>query len=544
MHNRTSRTLLATAALLLASTTLIGIAQGAGFDERYAIRLGDENGDGTPDAIFVDAPGALVIPVDDISVVLPAGTRDFILRDDGQQGFTIDGQLSAAERAAVATWTATDAIDLSIRDVDLDGRIDLQLVGIALAIPNHFDQIVYAPASAGASPSQLTSQNKKFSYFHEQLFGWLRDNNYFTLNAPRKITSVEPAQRAWFGSLADPGNVYLLNKWLQDCAARYPNGYCAVSDRAPPPPCTRTVSKTDPYGNYIGTGPDNICEKPIHVIVYAPGAITTSPDYSVFDAEARETAEILDRLNDTCPAIATTDAERLAQIAEIIYQHSILRSVPAADKLNSWAHAPFPGDGLFNPIDKSYHHYDVSTKLCSLSEANCTLATVRDDVARRFSYPARMLQPNLTSIPGPSQPVFVASPMFTGIPAAYIIPAGPINQRFIQSPPWAGGTQNLTEPPHISYPGTISRYVEQKNNALYMFTHGIGINRAKCTLTNASAAYHIFLAKQNDQYGPGAFKTLDKQLIRYWRRNFTPNAAPDATWTGEGNPVDIPAPHQ
>ncbi|WP_161828211.1 hypothetical protein [Steroidobacter agaridevorans] len=523
---------------------VIETARAAGFDQRYSVRIGDENSDGTMDAIFVKAPGSVLIPIDDLSIVVPPGVRDFILRSNGQLGFAIDGQLSAAERAATATWAATEAIDLFVRDVDLDGRIDLELTGISQVIPNHFDQIVYAPATNYGAPSVLTSENRKFSRFHEDLFRWLQNNDYFDQNAPRKITSVEPAQRYWFGSLADRDNAYLMNKWLQDCSVRYPNHFCAVSDRPPPPPCVRTVSQTDDYGNYIGTANTDICQKPVHILIYLPGAITTAADYSVFDAEARETADILERLNLTCPALPTSDAERLAQIGDLIYQHVILRNVPAADRLNSWTHEPFPGDELFNAADKTYHHYDVLTKVCDLSETNCNLANVRDSAARRYSYPAFQMQANLTTIPGGSLPVYVASPGLTSYPWAYIVPAGPINQRMIQAGPWQGGTQNVTEAPHISYPGTISRYIEQKNNALHVFTHGTGLNRAKCTLGTENRAYNIFLAAQNDLHGPKAFKTLDKQIIRYWRRTYTPNGVGDPPWSGDGNPVDIPAPHQ
>lgn len=529
---------------LLFNTSLV---MGSGFNDRYSVRVGNLIGDSTNE-IYIKAPSTIVIPVDDIPVVISPAVREFILQSDGQSGFTIVHELSPAQKAAALALPRSTLIDLFSRDVDLDGRVDLDLVGIDTAVPGHFDQIVYAPPVHGRVPSSLTAKTAKFSRFHEHLFGWMKNNNYFDQNAPRKITSVEPAQRVWFGSISDRNNVYLMNRWLSECSARNPSYFCALSDRSPPPPCIRTVPHYDEAGNYIGTGTADICQSPIHVIVYAPGAIVTSPDYSVFDSHARETADILDRINRNCPVVLPEDEARLLEITEMIYQHFILREIPAADKMNSFAHEPFPGDELFNPSDKTYHHYDVLTLVCDVSEANCNMTTVRDNAGRRFSYPAFMLREHLTQIPGPTVTAYVTQPGFESWPLAYIIPAGPVSQRVIGSGRWLGGRQNVTHSDHLSYPGTISRYIEQRDNGLYVFTHGIGINRAGVSasqcLLQRSTPYNIFLGAQNDTSGPKAFKQLDKQMIKYWQRNFSPaGAGPDPVWSGVGNAASIPAPN-
>lgn len=518
-------------------------ARAAGFDDTYKVYQGHLNNDDKLD-LYVRSSRAIVIPVDDMPIVIGPPVRDFVLQTNGQNGFTILGQLTPEQRMQALQWQPAEQIDVFTRDVDLDGYTDLDLVGIGYVAAGYFDLIAYAPTQRGAPPSLLTSKNNKFSRFHEHLFGWLRDNNYFQANAPQKITSIEPGQRWWFGSIADPTNTYLMNKWLADCRVRYPGYVCALSDRPPPPPCERTVPQTDDQGNYVGTGPSNICEKPIHVIIYTPGTIQTSPDYSVFDTDARETADILVRINAACPAIPATDAERLAQIAELIYQHAILRNVPPADKMNSFQHAPFPGDELFNTADKTYHHYDVRTRICGLSEANCNMAVVRDDAGRSFSYPAFMLRRHFTPIPGPAVTAYITAPALTSVAVAYVIPAGPITQRFVESGQWVGATQNITQVNHVVYPGTISRYIELKDNTLYAFTHGVGINRAFCSLAPEARPYNIFLAAQNDANGPKAFKQLDRELIKYWKRNFSPAGAPTDPLGPARNAADIPSPNQ
>src|SRR6185436_2552199 len=107
------------------------------------------------------------------------------------------------------------------------------------------------------------------------------NHNYFADNAPRKITSVEPAQRAWYGSIRDRGNVFLMNTWLQQCSLAFPGSTCALSDRPPPAPCVRSVSVYDDSGVFLGVSTVNICDFGIHVIIYNT-TITTSPDYSVY----------------------------------------------------------------------------------------------------------------------------------------------------------------------------------------------------------------------------------------------------------------------
>lgn len=311
----------------------------------------------------------------------------------------------------------------------------------------------------------------------------------------------------------------------------------------------RTVNLYNDAGVYVGRGTVDICQIGVHVIIYTPGTITVARDYSVFDPDARETADILDRLTVSCPIFPTTDEERLLQIEEIIWQHVLLRGA-GANVNNEFAHTGFPGDELFNPADKTYHHYDVYTKVCDLTEPNCDLATVRDQALRHFSLPNRMLAPVFTPIPGPHQMAYISFPGLTSFASSYVRKAGYVTQRFIESGRWATGTQNVTEADHLVYPGTISRYIDTNvdkaktprtppgaGTALYVFTHGVGLNRYRCDINRNSRPLQILLGHANDVYGQKAFAQLDKEMIKWWRRHFNPsgvNGPPPPT--GEVNP--------
>jgi len=78
----------------------------------------------------------------------------------------------------------------------------------------------------------------------------------------------------------------------------------------------------------------------------------------------------------------------------------------------------------------------------------------------------------------------------------------------------------------VSYPGTISRYVELKDDALQLFTHGIGVNRAFCALNQASRPAQILIATANDLEGPKQFGRLSKQMRSWWQQHYSPLTPP------------------
>lgn len=544
---KASKALLRWVAIAALSSLSMALSTGAGaanFLDGYKVTRGDFNSDGRIDLFVSPGRRVVLIPGDvDIPIAVQP-VRDFVLQYNGDGTFALVLQLTAAQRSSMSQWPIA-TVDGWLRDVDYDGNVDLELTGIASVISGAFDQVIYAPSGSVGSPTGLTAQNLRFQHYHEQVFGWLRNHNYFADNAPRKITSVEPAQRTWYGSIRDPGNVFLMNLWLQQCNADHPGSTCALSDRAPPAPCVRTVNLFNDSGVFVGTSTINICDFGIHVIIYNPQTITVAPDFSVFDADARETTDILDRLTATCPIFPTSDEDRLRQIEESIWQHVFLPGA-GANTSNEFSHTGFPGDELFNPTDRTYHHYDVYTKVCDLTETNCNLSVVRDQALRHFSLPNFKLRPVFTPIPGPHQMAYISFPGLTSVTSSYIKQAGFVTQRFVETGRWAGGVQNVTEADHLVYPGTISHYIDTNRNgakapvtppgggaALYVFTHGVGLNRFQCSINRASRPLQMFIGYGNDVFGSKAFAQLDKEMIRWWRRNYTPSGFNDPPPPGD-----------
>src|SRR5688572_10266376 len=117
---------------------------------------------------------------------------------------------------------------------------------------------------------------------------------------------------------------------------------------------------------------------------------------------------------------------------------------------------------------------------------------------------------------------YITKPFLYKFPSTYTIEAGYVTQRMVLGGRWSSAIQNVTESGHISYPGTISRFVEQRGNELHVFTHGIGINRARCALTESSRPWQLLIAAGNDAEGPKQFNQLSTQMRRWWMINYDP----------------------
>lgn len=501
-------------------------AAAAGFDERYTVHEGDFKSDGKVD-LYVKPPSAIVIPVGEIPIVLPPPVRAFVLENDGQGSFNIVAELIASERSSMAQWPVAN-VDTWFRDADVDGRNDLELISVSSAVVGASDVIVFAGTKAGSAPLHITSADTKFNKYHGDLMQWMINPNHFEDAAPLSVTGAEPPSRSWFRTVPNSGDLQAINRSLTVCEATYPSNTCAVTS-VDPSPCVQVVGLLDENDQLVGTDTVDLCQYNTHIFVYVLGSVTTAKDYSVFDQDARESADILERLNAVCPALPQGDAAAIQGILEEIYGQTIFDGRLVVNQDNSFQHDPFPGD-VFNPNDKTYHHYDVVTQVCA-SHANCTLAIVRDQVGRRFTYPSRQLEPHLTAVDGQELLTAYIS-LDTADPSAYVIQAGKITQEFVLAIPWANATQNITEFNHIVYPGVISRYIDNDGtgDGVEVFTHGVGINRAFCTLLPAFRPTNMLLAWANDKFGPKAFKQLDREMIKYWDRNYGSG----------GQPVELP----
>jgi hypothetical protein len=508
-------------------------ASAAGFGQGYKVFHGDLNGDGRKDLLVKAPPKKVsIIPLDDliVPIIKCCDTPDFVLQNNGAGSFSIVGALTAAQQLIVAAWPEASQVTVWSRDIDYDGKKDLELTGVRLLIADAWDMILWANDQQGGVPSQLKAQDMRFQARHEQLFAWIRDNNFFDNNAPLRVRvgGPVPTNPQWYAGFGDPPPVGLMNQWLQQCNAQVqPSRTCVIHQGWPPEPCIRTVGIYDNQGRWLFNTTTNICDYRWHILIY-PNTIQVERDYSVYDSEARETAEIMRRLNSTCPAMNETDKSRLQTIMEGWYGRA-LAGIFRSDTLNSWQHETFPGDsGIYQySSDPTFHHYDLETKICFAGQSNCTLAAVRDNKHRYYSFPNFLLRPKFTNVDGSSELAFITWPGGTSNPNNYWIPAGPITQRFVTTPGhrYEGATQNVTQTNHVVYPGTISRYVEQRSDGIWVFTHGIGINRMFCTLHPAFRPLNLLAGYGNDVYGPKAFGALDVELKKSWQGQYNPQGA-------------------
>jgi hypothetical protein len=506
-------------ALLLIGTQV----DAAGFDASYNVFSGDLNADERPD-LYIKSSRTLVIPFDEIPIVIGPPVRDFVLQAKPDGTFDVILPLTSAQRATVAQWPAAQ-ISLSFRDVDMDGHGDMDMISIRDVVPGARDQIVLGSNQWGGGPKRLITKTDKFRNFHNDLQAAIQNPNYFNEYAPTRVTGTEPGSRVYYGGIINAGAFAPTELLMSWCRYDYPSAECHLST-ADPVPCTRTVDLYNDNGEYVGTTIRNVCNDHLHVFVYVPGSVTVAKDYSVFDEHARESKQILDRLQNGCALFSpSADTQRINEILGSIYGAPISNT----DRFfqNSTPHPPAPGDELLDRNDPTFHHYDVRTKLCKVGQPSCNLVAANSYLymgLRAFTYPSQRLQPTYTAVDGSQLTVYVPLPWKVNNPDAFVAPFGRITQRFAQSGYWAEGVQNVTTPEHWVYPGTIIRKMFQDGDSLYVRTHGIGMNRFWCVPAGGHPAQvagvngvRMIMAASNDYFGAKTFATLDRQFSRYWR---------------------------
>jgi hypothetical protein len=92
------------AKILLAVVALLAIAaraDAAGFDYSYNVFRGDLNGDGRTD-LYVKTNRSLVIPFDDLPIVVGPPVREFVLQYRGDGSFDLIANLTTAQRIAAS----------------------------------------------------------------------------------------------------------------------------------------------------------------------------------------------------------------------------------------------------------------------------------------------------------------------------------------------------------------------------------------------------------------------------------------------------------
>ncbi|MGL6159609.1 hypothetical protein [Microbulbifer sp.] len=495
------------------------LSLGQGFDENYEVRKGDFNGDGLTDLYIRQKPQVVILHGDIATpIVIPAPVKEFVLRQQANKELVLVTNLSSSQKIRGQQWPIAE-VRTRLRDANVDGNFDLVIEGIKGSIPDSFDQIVFS-GSQGDGPFHITAMNEAYQDFYSELSQWMLNPNFFDESVPIRVVDYTQPATKYFGSLKNLKAFLGISSLMAACKADARDLACGIST-SNPSPCLRKQEIFDENGESQGVHWINVCTSfDWHVYGYEQGKVTLEADYSAFNQDALETSRVLDRLNKDCPAIPTRAEEIILEdVFERVYGGGIfkdggpLESVVDVD--NHIIHAPFPGDEIFDETDVTYHHYDVLTKICDSGSPNCNKGFVKSNALRYFSYPSWRLEPTYTQLDGESVLVYI-SPL--SVPETFMVPGGTVTQHELQGT-WRGAIQNITEVTHVVYPGTISRVIMNKGDALYSLTHGVGVNKAFCS-PYAFKPIHMLLGFSNDVFGAKAFNTLDSEMKKYWEENY------------------------
>jgi hypothetical protein len=140
---------------------------------RYETRYGDGNGDGLTDLLLNRIAGGSS----------GNGTIEavMLLQAGGQYASFVP---SSTEAAVAQTWPEA-AIEVVLEDFNVDGFADILLKGVAGAIGEGLNQIVYAPGRAFRyQPLGVRAVDAGLKQFAANALDYFADSNYFANNAP------------------------------------------------------------------------------------------------------------------------------------------------------------------------------------------------------------------------------------------------------------------------------------------------------------------------------------------------------------------------
>ncbi|TDR23746.1 SpvB/TcaC N-terminal domain-containing protein [Marinicella litoralis] len=190
---------------------------------------------------------------------------------------------------------------------------------------------------------------------------------------------------------------------------------------------------------------------------------------------------------------------------------------------NSESHPYENGEYRYNSEDETYHHYDeYSNGFCYWGANNCT-AEIRDDVLSKYSRPTYKLMPKDAASPDE-----IVDAHYSGLlgdindPDAYTKVIGPIKQQKLGE----GIYRNITLKGHEMHPGEIIRKWVNINGVAHIRTHGVGLNKSENFLRNDMKTWFLgrqiekFKASKNDELGPKAFQTMDREAFKYWSNKY------------------------
>jgi hypothetical protein len=164
-------------------------ASAAGFDQHYEVRVGDSDGDGVADDLYVRRkPQIVLVDVGDLPapIVVPGDVKEVLLEYNGG-GFTMRTNLSSAQKNQYARWPIAN-VETMLGDLNADGRTDLLIKGIS-ALPGlaaALDQILFADTTVRKAPPMFVKGiDEGVRRFFRDLSGHSTNSNYYFQTAIR-----------------------------------------------------------------------------------------------------------------------------------------------------------------------------------------------------------------------------------------------------------------------------------------------------------------------------------------------------------------------
>lgn len=278
-----------------------------GFDYTYEAFSGDLNGDGAAD-LYVRTKSSAFVPIalDDILITIPvkALPKEFVLHGKtAQNPAWIKLQLTPSDRSAVSSWPSAN-VALLTRDFNADGAIDLSITGLS------FRDLVFASLQKGShSPIGHNSLSEDERLFLKTVGDWLINPNSLERNR-YKVVGAEPSTAIWEAFFTNPTPspqqiAFALSTFCDSGRT------CALSNTPPTGSCVRIVDKYDANGNYIGTGPEDVCQYSLHVWSYTQGTVTLAQN----EAFHQDAVAFIDAYEDILNGSVTTYSQLTSTIS-------------------------------------------------------------------------------------------------------------------------------------------------------------------------------------------------------------------------------------
>lgn len=141
---------------------------------RYEVKQGDVNGDGRTDLFVRKTAGG-----DPFN-----GTIERVILEQSPNGSFSTRVPTSGQSITASQWPVSKA-KVFVRDINVDGYVDVTLTNVSAAVGGEPNQIVYAPGRVGASePQGLRAIDDSVIRFAENSLDYFADANYFVDNVP------------------------------------------------------------------------------------------------------------------------------------------------------------------------------------------------------------------------------------------------------------------------------------------------------------------------------------------------------------------------